>query len=206
MWTKSTSFLIVIIISLYGCSSSNVRRAEPIEVVVPAPLATQAGPKIPPQIQNGFSRAISLIKQGSLEEAHDLLLLVKLGYPGLIGVHLNLALLMHQLGDINGSLFEVEEVLRLSPRHAIAYNLRGSNLREKGRFTEARVDYAKAIKIKPDYAAAYLNMGILFDIYLQYWEDAKEYYLAYLELVPEDKEKVTLWIYDLDLRIQLADQ
>ena len=207
MWLRSTRALLLLSLLAVGCSSNNIRRAEPIQVEVPAPVAVKKqGPVIPTGINNGFKRAIAMLKQGDIEGARDMLLLLKLQHPGLIGIHLNLALTLYRLDALKEALLEVDEVLRHSPRNHVAYNLRGSILRKLGRFTEARVDYTKAIKIKPDYPLAYLNLAILFDIYLQYWEDSKGYYLYYLELVPEESEKVKLWIQDLDMRIEMAGQ
>lgn len=208
MWIRSTSALLSMwVVVLMGCSQGNIRRAEPIQVVLPAAVAKPAaGPVIPHGIRGGFIQAIDLLQQGALQDARDMLLLLKLQMPGLIGVHLNLALAHYHLDELRPALYEVDEVLRLAPRHVIAYNLRGSILRQMGRFTEARVDFTKAITVDPNYAPAYLNLAILFDIYMQYWEDAKGYYRHYLQLVPEERERIELWIEDLDLRIEMAGQ
>jgi len=55
-------------------------------------------------------------------------------------------------------------------RAAGRYN-RGVEFDRLGRHAEALVEYAEAVRLKPDYAAAYTNMGVVF-AELERWDDA----------------------------------
>ena len=50
-------------------------------------------------------------------------------------------------------------VLKLNPNSADAYNNRGVAKKHLGRFSEAIADYNQAILLKPDFAVAYYNRG-----------------------------------------------
>ena len=54
---------------------------------------------------------------------------------------------------------DYDNVLRLNPTIADAYNNRGVAKKHLGRFAEAIVDYDRAILLKPDFAVAYFNRG-----------------------------------------------
>jgi tetratricopeptide (TPR) repeat protein len=55
-------------------------------------------------------------------------------------------------------------LLRLSlPQIAIAYNNSGLEHYQAGRLSSAQFDYARALKLSPDYAEAHYNLGLLYE-------------------------------------------
>ena len=62
--------------------------------------------------------------------------------------------------------------------------------RKLGRFTEADESYQHAVQVDPQYALAWLNLGVLCDLYLQQPERALEAFERYLALAASPDAKV----------------
>ena len=192
---------LALLVMLTGCRS-NIRRAKPVDVTMPT------SPDRPLEVNSldraRYDEAVELLKSGELLQAQAAFEELERDASYIPGVHLNLALIHHQKQDYPTSRRHLDEALRLSPRNALAHNLDGSLLRRGGKFKEAQVAYAKALTIDPDYASAHFNMALLFDIYLQYWIDAREHYKRYQKLIESPDETVESWLRDLEVRIKQA--
>ncbi len=75
-------------------------------------------------------------------------------------------------------------VLKLNPNSADAYNNRGVAKKHLGRFSEAVADYDQAILLKPDFAVAYYNRGDAKKNLGQYEEALKDFNKT-IELRPD---------------------
>ena len=84
---------------------------------------------------------------------------------------------------------------------AIAYNHLAVIQRQEGLFQQALDNYKKAINANHDYANAYLNLGILYDIYLQEFSKAQEQYVVYQRLTANSNENIDKWLIDIKRRI-----
>ena len=61
----------------------------------------------------------------------------------------------------------IRDAIARNGNNAAAYNQLGIVYRKLGRFKEADEAYTRAVQIDPNYALAYLNLGVLCDLYLQ---------------------------------------
>jgi len=104
------------------------------------------------------------------------------------------------------ALESLQQAIRLNPDRAVYYNELGMVSRREGRFDEARSYYAKALALDPNYAYAHLNIGILYDLYLQDTAKAMQHYQRYRELMPSEAGTVTKWIADLQQRGRATEQ
>ncbi|MEH6824525.1 MAG: tetratricopeptide repeat protein [Motiliproteus sp.] len=192
----------VVLFSLFsGCTSTQIRRAEPVEIELPQ---AQGQPRqFSPAIILRYQQAIAHLRKEEI--SHALLALQELlaDDPEIAGAWYNLALIQHQQNDPDSALQSLQRCLSLNPRNPSAHTLHGLILRQQGQFTEARMAYARALESDPDFADAHLNLAILYDIYLQFFYDAHDHYQRYLELTTEGEtpEKVKLWLQDLQLRM-----
>ena len=84
---------------------------------------------------------------------------------------------------------------------AIAYNHLAVIQRQEGLFQQALDNYKNAINADNDYANAYLNLGILYDIYLQDFSKAQQQYVVYQRLTDSSNENVDKWLIDIKRRI-----
>ena len=82
----------------------------------------------------------------------------------------------------------------------IYLNQLGIAYRQQGQFAKSRDAYQRALALDPGYAAALLNLGILYDLYLGDTARALELYGRYLAVMPNGDATVTKWVADLKNR------
>jgi len=85
----------------------------------------------------------------------------------------------------------------LTKSNAELHNQLGITYRMAGDFDKAKASYERSIALDANFAAAVLNLGILYDLYL--WDGARalELYDRYLQLTPGGDEQVKRWVSDL---------
>ena len=113
---------------------------------------------------------------------------------------LNLAIAHVQLGNNADAGRVIHRVLAETPDDPVARNLQGILHRRAGRFRQARDAYEQALRLRPGYTMAHINLGILCDIYLQDTDCAMRHYRDYLRLSAGDDRRVALWLADLEQR------
>ena len=97
-----------------------------------------------------------------------------------------------------------EERARLEAFLFMVYRQGDLAYREQGRFDDARTAYEQALKTDPGLIEVNLNLGILYDLYLQDAARALEYYERYQTLASARDKTVDLWITDLKQRMPVA--
>jgi len=98
------------------------------------------------------------------------------------------------------------QAISRDPDDAVAHNHLGILQRRNGRFQEALLHYQRAIEIDTEYARAHLNLGILFDLYLQDLEKALQQYQHYRSLADEENALVDGWIIDIERRLKSKEK
>lgn len=216
--TRALALLAVCGAGLVGCASSPlVPRAEPagqaaakpaVAAASTASVAAAAAPApapepevaVSPAAQRAYDEARRALRAGRMADAErDFKALIQF-HPELGGPHANLGLIYRQAGKLNESAAALEQAVKLSPRQPLFHNQLGVTYRHQGQFTKAREAYERAIELDSSYAAATLNLAILFDIYL--WDGARalDLYNRYLALTPAGDAAVTKWVADLKNR------
>lgn len=79
-------------------------------------------------------------------------------------------------------------------------NQQGIIYRKQGKFIAAEQAYQQAIAEQADYADAWLNLGILYDLYLPNTQKALEAYQKFQNLQMQPDKDVALWIKALESR------
>jgi tetratricopeptide (TPR) repeat protein len=90
--------------------------------------------------------------------------------------------------------------LERNPANAVAGNELGIVQRKRGKFTEAEATYQRTIAAQPDYAPTYLNLGVLYDLYLAQPQKALEQYEHNIQLAGDNKQ-VAGWMVELKKRV-----
>src|SRR5258706_2179651 len=139
---------------------ANTAKAEPA-----APV--KAEPPVNAESRRMYQQALAALGAGRHSEAERALLAVIRREPELAGPRANLGILYARTGHSAQALESLKEAIRLNPDRAAYYNEPRMGTRREGRFDEARRYYAKALDLDPGYAYAHLNIGILYDLYLQ---------------------------------------
>ncbi len=91
-------------------------------------------------------------------------------------------------------------VLERNPSNPIAGNELGIVERKLGKFAEAEAAYQRTIAAEPNYAPAYLNLGVLYDLYLAQPQKALDQFEHYIQLAGENKQ-VAGWVVELRKRV-----
>ena len=196
-------FFIVALAS--GCATSPVptgaRPAAP-----PAATEQKTEAAVSPAVQRDFAAALNAIKLGRYKEAESLLLALTRQHPELSGPHANLGIVYQRLGKLPEAVKFLEQAIEINPDRAAYYNQLGVVYRQNGQLDKARESYARALEVDPLYLNSHLNIGILYDLYLQEHGKALQHYERYQALLPAADAQVNKWIVDLKQRQQSSDK
>lgn len=162
-------------------------------------------PAVPPEVKGGnaadFEAAVTLMREGRLDEAESLLLGITADQPELAGPWIN-------LGQIYVALDRPEEARRAfeagaaaNPWNCAAHNELGLLSRQHGDFEAAEQHYLDCLQRVPDDPAANLNLGILYELYLGRLPEALDHYRQYQALAAEPDRRVQGWVMDLARRL-----
>lgn len=151
--------------------------------------------------QQFYEQAIDALKNGETGLALELLRQVSSDAPDKPYVFTNLGLAYFKLEKPELAQEAFTEAIGRDNDDAVAHNHLGVLLRRQGEFETARQHYQKAIDSAPAYAQAYLNLGILFDIYFQDLAQALQHYQKYQSLRGEEDSRVAGWIIDIERRL-----
>jgi len=148
--------------------------------------------------ESAYRAALDLMKQGKYAEAAPQLDALARTDEGRAGPYINLGIAYLKLEKLE----EAKQALLIATErrdgNAIAWNELGLVYRKMGQFENARDAYKKSIRKRARYGKAYLNLGVLCDIYLEDLNCAMRNYKKYLD-VSTDKDS------DKNIRIWLAD-
>ena len=199
--------------ALVSCAAQNAKHEPSAGAAVSAaagagsPPATGAGARaetqpavVSAEVLRAFDNAALALQQGHFEEAERGFLELVRSNPELGGPHANLGIIYRHAGKLAQAASELETAVHSNPQQPVFWNQLGITYREQGQFSKAREAYEKAIAIDPSYSAPYLNLGILFDLYLWDGKRALELYDQYLAQSPGGDPTVTKWVADLKIR------
>jgi Flp pilus assembly protein TadD len=193
--------------ALGGCAGvSGPRPAQPPPAQAAAAAASARAKETPsgisPEVQQEFDGALDALNAGHTEEAMRTFLALTVSHADLGGPHANLGMIYRRAGKADEAVAELELAVKLNPQQPVFLNQLGIAYRQQGKFAKAREAYEKAIALDPSYAAPYLNLGILFDLYFWDSKRALEFYDRYLALTPGGDERVVKWVADIKNRRQ----
>ncbi len=204
-----SSGALLALIVLTGCQSNPQRSqvsqpvpaAEAASVDAEAELA-KAREASQEKVRQAYKAALVYMEGQRDREAEAALQDIIRRSPNYPGPHANLGILYQRQGKLEQALASLDKALQLNPDNAVTQNRKGMVLRELGRFNDAAAAYIQATQIDPDYGDAYLNLGILYDLYLHDAHVAQFYYLHYQSLQTVEDSRVKVWLGDLEQRLQ----
>ena len=152
--------------------------------------------------QLDYEQALAALKNDAAEQALPLLTRLSLDVPDKPRLFTNLGLAHFRLQQAELAEQAFQQAIARNPDDAVAHNHLGILQRRQGRFDDALLEYQRAIEIDSKYARAYLNLGILFDLYLQDLDKALQQYRKYQDLTSKENTQVAGWIIDIERRLK----
>jgi tetratricopeptide (TPR) repeat protein len=152
-----------------------------------------------------FEAAVAAMGAEDYASAEPMLEALIDDWPELSGPPVNLAIVYSATGRDEEAVAAFRSLLAEDPGNAVAWSELAIVLRRRGEFQAADEAYAEALELRPDYARAWRNRGILLDLYLQEPEEALEHYERYAELTGGSDTQVEKWIAELRMRLGVSD-
>ena len=185
---------VVMLAILSGCTSTTAPSpevtAEPEPRVAEQPIA----PVIPDVDKASlFKEALRYQKQKQWPVATELWRQQVAEAPAQTSAWHNLAICLRQQKQWLESEQAIAKALLLAPESSKALNEQAYIFRKQGKFAAAEASYIKAIATGSAEADIYVNLGILYDLYLRQPQDAIAQYKAYIGFQPNDA-KVQQWL------------
>lgn len=159
--------------------------------------------------QSRYLQGLSYLEQGQFESAQRVFESLIKSDPDRAELHNALGILFRRRGILDKSIAEYKMAIALvespsaapsgRPASSELYNNLAIAYRERGEFKKAEETYRKAITLDPKFEAAYYNLGVLYDLYLNQPSDAVQNYRDY-ERLAGPNQTVDVWIEDLEQR------
>ncbi len=210
--------LALVVILLQGCASSgagsgpataggplgSTQQSALVDYGL-APLAADLPPLPTPSVHGrnavAFEQAIAAMRDDRMREAEAVLLELTRDQPELAGPWINLGQVYVALNQPEDAREAFQQAIRANPRNCTAYNELGVLSRQSGDFAGAEVHYRTCLEMTPSFKDAYLNLGILYELYLGKLPEALEAYRRYQSLLVEPDHRVRGWVMDLQRRL-----
>ena len=162
--------------------------------------------EIPTQAARDFKAAIRLMNKNKLEQALTAFEKMTQEYPDLAGPFANIGVIYGRQGKWEKASEALEISVNKNNKNIKIINQLGLAYRHLGEFKKAEAAYLSAIEIAPNIPQSYLNLGILYDIYMGQFVKASNYYQKYQSLQVKPDRKVSGWIVDINRRAGIKSQ
>lgn len=199
---------VLLLTIMAACSSPAPRSSAPSADTAPAALApvavAPAAPVVvrptidPAKAIEELQRAIALLESKDYLRAEAIFEELTRVLPQQPEAHFNLAWVKQQLGKHAEVGMHVADGLKWRPNEIPAYLVFALSERELGRFRNAESVYLAALTIAPGDDRLHLNLGILYDLYLQRPKEALEQYRHYQRLQATPSPQVGGWIVAME--------
>ena len=196
-WTDVKPGVVLLALALGALAGCATLRDTPVGVpsgatsTVPDPELQQRYAELLTRLQSTDATALADLE--SFSAAH----------PDLAGPLLTLGLARARAGDEAAAADCFQRATRVCSSCGPAWNELGVLGRRQGRFGDAEQAYLRAIELQPDYAPAYYNLAVLYELYLPRPELALQNYERYLQVGGEEgaSADVEKWVADLRRRV-----
>ena len=146
-----------------------------------------------------YQQALTLMQQNKLDEAEPLFIELIAQQPELTGAYVNLGAIEKDAKRIPKAQEYFTKALDINPNFVDALVQKASIHQDLGEFSNAEDLLRRAEAIQPENPIVNYNLGVLYELYLQEYDLAIQYYKRYVALSSaEDIETVKRWILLLE--------
>jgi len=168
-------------------------------VAAPNPYLALKG-KINKQAVMNFIAARRAIKSHDLTKAEQLLKGITRYETAVSGPWVLLGDIAKTKKEIDSAVAHYQKAIAVNPDNVNAYLPLALLLREQGQFIAAQNIYAQALAVWKDFPEAHLNLGVLYDLYLNDPLQAQQHMEAYQFLTDSKDEQVSNWLKEVESR------
>jgi len=181
--------ILLVLLFISGCANS-VKKPEIIvkQVVATIPTLTKVH-------QSDYQKALGLMKTKSFDEAHTIFTNLTTVYPNLAGAYVNLAFIYKAKSDEDKAELYINKALEINPNNIDALIQIAASSQKKGEFKEVERYLLTAEAVDSSNDIVQYNLAVLYELYLQQYDDAINHYENYIALSSnDDKETVKRWV------------
>ncbi len=205
LFAKAGTAALLLLLTACSAPAPHYYGSPPAAPVAPAAAAALPAAKPDPakgDPEQRFQAALKLMREQQPQDAKDAFAKLAQDFPQYSGPLNDLGVLQAQGKQRDEAIASFARAIAANGSNAFAYGWLGILYRESGDYARAEQAYRKAIELKPDDAAAHLNLGILYDLYLKRPGDALAQYRQYQSLAGNGNLMVGVWIKQLELKMQ----
>jgi len=182
---------VLLLVAMLGGCATDLTPA-PDEPAAARPTAAQAR----------FEAGEAKLAMGDLEAAEHIFASIAERWPAFASPWTNLGYIYRHTGRPDEAIRALERAIERDPADCIAHQHLAAIHRARFDFEAAEVSYRACLEHRPDEAAAWLNLGVLYELYLGRLADALVAYERYQAAAINPDDRVEIWIADLSRRIE----
>ena len=157
------------------------------------------------KIEDLYKQALDAMRAQDYKQAESLFEQILQLNPKQTGVLINCAIIAKKQQNLAKAQQLLEQVITEQSNHAHAQHLLATVYQQQGIFDKAEQAYKDALKVEPEFKQAMLNYAVLLDLYRGDWQGAKQYYQAFLQLEPDNRQ-VKMWLAAVEQKAAAAQQ
>ena len=223
-------YCLVTCIILYGCGATQTKvqvNEDPLTMAptlafIPVLEKDKEGNLIPYEAQiNPYEKQKGRIKKEAIKQfilakrlftAKDYVAAkikfeqITKAFPKLSGPWVYLGDIDFQSENFEKAESHYKKAIETNSENTNAYLRLGLAQRKQGKFLIAQHTYAKLLSMWPDFPEAHLNIGVLYDLYLNHPIRAQRHIEAFLFLTQGENQDIVKWLEDVKSRTGMATQ
>lgn len=150
-----------------------------------------------------YVKARRAFNAGNLDQADELLLTLTKEHPDLSGPKVLRGDVARERGDLAEAVEHYVAAIEINAINFNAWLRLAKAQRMRGHFSHAQNSYAKALALWPDGPELHLNLGVLYDLYLNQPLQAQAHMEAY-QLLNGGNSRVAAWLEEIRQRTGVA--
>lgn len=152
-----------------------------------------------------LQEALAFVRNDQIGAAEQALTALAAEFPEHSGALTNLGILQSRNGRHSEAIISLTEAARRNTRNTVAMNWLAHCYRSTRQPERAERVWLDALRVDPNYTAAHINLGLLYEDVLADAESAIRHYRAAWDTSGGEELRVLPWIAQLEARLQRGE-